>query len=979
VTEQENQHRDLPQWISWLVYGLLAVLMTWPLAQQLNTHFGGTDTDIFNVFWGNWWVRTALASGHNPYVTEYLIYPKGFDLVTFAFSPFLALLWIPFSWFMSPIAAYNVVVWVTIVLCCVAMDQLVRYLTGNPWAALVAGITFAFAPRVVAERASHLNMALVAWLPWVALLLTRLMREARIRDAILLAVTIGLSFLTRPQVGVLVLLFGGIYFLGLAASERGRWHRLAVGRLVVAGLLSILLLSPLLVQAWDVFRQPGAESLLREGAEERQTDLLAYVLPTPKHPLFGHWTEAIYDQQLLENKRYWAFVGFVPLVLGLYAVISQPRKALPWLLTGAVFFVLALGPYLQLNGENYEQLKLPYALAPDFFSAIGFDSPNRFDLALAAAFSVLVGLACAQISVRLGKRWLLAIPAVLILGEYVVDLTPLKPVPMGSPFYAQMAADTESYAIVDLPLTREAGEIHRYFQTIHHKPIVGGWDFRVPSGAFDFIDGNPLLGTWRGNDQPDVTFDNALAELSEANVRYIVVHRRQPDYRKGEITSVPERTRSLLFALNPVYEDGNIYVLPVEAMSGQGYNLAHRFDENVALLPLTFYTSVLANQDGTQLSLETCWLFGDEGPVVDQSRVQVKDPRDSLVYDETALLSHPSQGLVCQHWPMEEQLGTYTANVPIYVLQNETGALVPVVGYALHTIFDAPIEMLGYNLTEGDGFVWTDLYWRGLEEHIQNYLLSIELIDPKTGQRFLSDHALMPKSEWGSGDLFHERRISWLDNVPQGQYSMGVSLHLDEKPQELIPALNASTNEQWPGNVVMLDIPLLVLPASLKGSSPPGEGRLVVYTSAQNLPAEPRYPITASFGDVGQLNGYSLEPNEVRAGEKLELTLYWTAMNTRPVTTDYRVFVHLLDESGQIIAQHDGQPVEGRRSTSTWQQGDKIIDTHRLEWLTDESVGTAVLQVGLYELQTLGRLPAYGATGERLPEDRVILSEIELR
>ena len=122
-----------PLWIAIAAYIVLSVLMTWPLASQLNTHVPTTDSDVFNVYWGNWWVRNALGSGQNPYFTEYLIYPEGFNLISFAFSPFLGLLWIPLNWILPPLAAYNLVVLATIVLCCVAMDQLVRYLTGNAW------------------------------------------------------------------------------------------------------------------------------------------------------------------------------------------------------------------------------------------------------------------------------------------------------------------------------------------------------------------------------------------------------------------------------------------------------------------------------------------------------------------------------------------------------------------------------------------------------------------------------------------------------------------------------------------------------------------------------------------------------------------------------------------------------------------------------------------------------------------------------
>jgi hypothetical protein len=90
-------------------------------------------------------------------ITPYLLYPTGFDLTSFAFSPFLALIWIPLSWLFSPIAAYNLVMLITIVLCCISMEQLVRYLTGDCRAACVSAIAFGFAPCLAAQRAAHLT------------------------------------------------------------------------------------------------------------------------------------------------------------------------------------------------------------------------------------------------------------------------------------------------------------------------------------------------------------------------------------------------------------------------------------------------------------------------------------------------------------------------------------------------------------------------------------------------------------------------------------------------------------------------------------------------------------------------------------------------------------------------------------------------------------------------------------------------------
>ena len=68
----------IPWWVSWLIYAALSVGMTWPLAQHLNTRLSGNNQDLFNVYWGNWWVPRALAMGKNPYLTQYLDLPGGF-------------------------------------------------------------------------------------------------------------------------------------------------------------------------------------------------------------------------------------------------------------------------------------------------------------------------------------------------------------------------------------------------------------------------------------------------------------------------------------------------------------------------------------------------------------------------------------------------------------------------------------------------------------------------------------------------------------------------------------------------------------------------------------------------------------------------------------------------------------------------------------------------------------------------------------
>jgi hypothetical protein len=128
------------------------------------------------------------------------------------------------------------------------------------------------------------------------------------------------------------------------------------------------------------------------------------------------------------------------------------------------------------------------------------------------------------------------------------------------------------------------------------------------------------------------------------------------------------------------------------------------------------------------------------------------------------------------------------------------------------------------------------------------------------------------------------------------------------------------------------------------------------------------------------LTGYSLLAEDSVAGpvagQDLDVTLYWQAANPQPLHTDYKVFVHVLGEAGQVVAQHDGEPATGRMPTRTWREGDKIVDTHRIVWLEPSYAGKATIGVGMYDFETQKRVPAFDAGGQRLPEDRVTLGEI---
>jgi hypothetical protein len=78
------------------------------------------------------------------------------------------------------------------------------------------------------------------------------------------------------------------------------------------------------------------------------------------------------------------------------------------------------------------------------------------------------------------------------------------------------------------------------------------------------------------------------------------------------------------------------------------------------------------------------------------------------------------------------------------------------------------------------------------------------------------------------------------------------------------------------------------------------------------------------------------------------LGLFWHADES--VSERYKVFVHLYDQGGTLVAQTDSEPGATLRPTNTWAPGERISDRYGVLIPKDVASGTYVLAVGLYDL-----------------------------
>lgn len=124
----------------------------------------------------------------------------------------------------------------------------------------------------------------------------------------------------------------------------------------------------------------------------------------------------------------------------------------------------------------------------------------------------------------------------------------------------------------------------------------------------------------------------------------------------------------------------------------------------------------------------------------------------------------------------------------------------------------------------------------------------------------------------------------------------------------------------------------------------------------QQSSAPPQYPLPhVQFGENIALTGFDRPTSTLRPGQSLSFNLHWQALAA--ILPNYTVFTHLLDSAGQLRAQQDDSPQQGRYPTSWWSPGETIVDAHTLFLPPDLAPGPYTLRLGLYQSETGQRLP----------------------
>ncbi|MGD8804506.1 MAG: glycosyltransferase family 39 protein [Chloroflexota bacterium] len=279
------------------------------------------------------------------------------------------------------------------------------------------------------------------------------------------------------------------------------------------------------------------------------------------------------------------------------------------------------------------------------------------------------------------------------------------------------------------------------------------------------------------------------------------------------------------------------------------------------------------------------------------------------------------------------------------------------------------IELVGFSLN-GDEFrpghaASLDVLWRVHRTPDKDYIMRAQLLD--AGGDVISEssgppsRADIPTSHWMAGEyLAGQAQLVVPATAEAGAHTIRLALL---EPETMKPLRRGFL----PGSGYVTLGQLQVSPWPLETELPP-------------IPT----PLRADFGQppLIELHGYALTQADGRAadslkpGDHLALTLFWRSLSDS-ITPSQSVFVHLMDEQDQIVAQGDGLPVNGFRPTTSWRQGEVIVDTHQLAIPGDLAEGSYTLWIGFYDPETFQRLPAT-ADGQPLADDRLLLDKVQV-
>jgi len=575
-----------------LLYTILSILFTYPVAFSINKIPGGGD--VWWFLWDFWSFKKAVLNLSNPYDTMGIFYPTGVSLAFSEVSPFNAIISIPLQHLFGLIATYNLIWILTFILSGFGAFLLVKYLTDNTKAAFLSGIIFMFCPYHFAHACGHMNLTATEWIPFYVLFFIKMTKGNKKTNAIYAAFFLVLTAMTSNYYLVYMFSFTLLYIIYYWLVDTSLINRNFIKKFLIMAISFVIGFSPFLYIMLKEMLLSKSNYMYQGGFEEFSADLMAFFTPTIFHPIFKDLFSPINSHFTGNGAEFTVFAGYTVLFLSAIAILKIKTKEIKfWALSAITFFILCLGPILHVVGVtnfslggHFFKIPLPYVILmhiPVFSMA---RVPSRWDVLVMLSLAILSGYGLNYIfsiiknksPTKSGKESIIFIILFcLILFEFLAVPFPMSSAEVPA-IYKQLAIETDDYAILEIPGSAAAN--YMYFQTIHEKKLVNGYVSRTPDYALKFMSiplisdlispsNTPIMGDIIRQKIKKQNQTELLSLLCNYNIRYIIIHK---GYLSDKEFSFASNLIRDALGIEPVAYDNEglwVYHIPTSLNSSQ--------------------------------------------------------------------------------------------------------------------------------------------------------------------------------------------------------------------------------------------------------------------------------------------------------------------------------------------------------------------------------------------------------------------------
>ena len=478
----------------------MTIILTWP--QIL--HLGGAVPDHDDPFFSMWrlaWIAHALPKDPAHLFDGNIFYPHARTLAYSDAMLLPGLLAAPWLWaHVNLLLVYNLLLLAGIVSSGVGMFLLVRHLTSDADAALVAAAIFTLAPYRI-EHFMHLELQWTVWMPLAFLAVHRLFDRPSPERGLAVGLLLALQLLSSVYYGVYLALIVTALVVLLAAARTAR-VRAALLPLCVAALVAGAMAAAYGLPYLESARVVGTRAPGETASYSAQWS--SYLSAPAQNWLWG-WTAVGFEGNELH-----LFPGVVAVLAAALGLVGHRRDRTVWIYLALT--LLAIDLSLGMNGTTYSWLYRHVG------PLSGFRAPARFAILAVCALSVLAGFGFQYLRGRVAAPRALLIAVLVAIG---IDSgsAPLRQteVQRSTP-YVYTALDTfldpqHKSVVIELPMAAGFNAVYMFWSTRHWRSLVNGYSGYAPR---DFEETVKCLCTF-----PDA---ESIARLQALNVGHVLIH-----------------------------------------------------------------------------------------------------------------------------------------------------------------------------------------------------------------------------------------------------------------------------------------------------------------------------------------------------------------------------------------------------------------------------------------------------------------------